>query len=53
VGLDAEQAEFEDLEQATGAGADDDDLGADGVRPGWGDRCVGQGGILVGVQESG
>ena len=31
VRVDAEQAQLEDLEQATGAGADDDDVGLDGA----------------------
>jgi hypothetical protein len=31
VRMDAEQAELEDLKQATGAGADDDDIGLDGA----------------------
>ena len=43
VALDAEQAEFEDLEQAGRAGADDDGIGLDG---GVGRGIRGQGGLL-------
>ena len=43
VALDAEQAEFEDLEQAGRAGADDQGIGLDGGRRGAGN---GQGGNL-------
>ena len=42
VALDTEQAEFEDLEQAGRAGADDGDLRAGGAGRGPGDRMHGE-----------
>jgi len=42
VRVDAEQAQLEDLEQATGAGADDDDVGLDGAVHGAARETLGQ-----------